>query len=106
MQRSNDGVAPWRIEAEEDWEIVQRFLPVEWQEQSRTLGALRRTRGFADAGTLLRVLFIHLAGGCSLRETAVRAQEGQLAQVSDVALLKRLRSSGGWCSRQKKSAVS
>jgi hypothetical protein len=43
---------------------------------------------------LLRTLLMPLADGCSLRETAVRARAGQLAAVSDVALLKRLKASG------------
>jgi Transposase DDE domain len=80
----------------EDWQIVLRVLPLGWQDKARELGALRRCRQFADAATLLRVLLIHLAEGCSLRETAVRAAEGQLVTVSDVALLKRLRVSGEW----------
>lgn len=80
----------------EDWQIVLRVLPVGWQDKARELGALRRCREFADAATLLRVLLIHLAEGCSLRETAVRAAEGRLVTVSDVALLKRLRVSGEW----------
>ncbi|MFC6839240.1 hypothetical protein [Xanthomonas theicola] len=42
------------------------------------------------------MLLIHLLDGCSLRETAARARQGGLADVSDVALLKRLRSSGEW----------
>ncbi|MBV8122360.1 MAG: IS4 family transposase [Alphaproteobacteria bacterium] len=80
----------------EDWQVVLRVLPSGWQEKARELGALRRYREFPDAGTLLRVLLIHLAEGCSLRETAVRAAEGRLVTVSDVALLKRLRVSGEW----------
>ena len=80
----------------EDWQIVLRVLPLGWQDKARELGALRRCRQFADAATLLRVLLIHLAEGCSLRETAVRAAEGRLVTVSDVALLKRLRVSGEW----------
>src|ERR1700745_737020 len=80
----------------EDWQIVLRVLPSGWQDKARELGALRRHREFSDAATLLRVLLIHLAEGCSLRETAVRAAEGQLVTVSDVALLKRLRGSGEW----------
>jgi hypothetical protein len=80
----------------DDWEVVLRVLPVGWQDKARELGALRRCREFADAATLLRVLLIHLAEGCSLRETAVRAAEGRLVQVSDVALLKRLKLSGEW----------
>jgi hypothetical protein len=80
----------------EDWQIVLRVLPSAWPDKARELGALRRYREFPDAATLLRVLLIHLAEGCSLRETAVRAAEGQLVTVSDVALLKRLRVSGEW----------
>lgn len=80
----------------EDWEVVLRVLPLGWQDKARELGALRRLREFGNAATLLRVLLIHLAEGCSLRETAVRAAEGQLVTVSDVALLKRLRVSGEW----------
>jgi hypothetical protein len=80
----------------EDWQVVLRVLPSGWQDKARELGALRRHREFPDAATLLRVLLIHLAEGCSLRETAVRAAEGQLVTVSDVALLKRLRVSGEW----------
>ena len=80
----------------DDWEIVQRLLPEHWQAKARELGALRRCREFPDAQTLLRVLLIHLAEGCSLRETAVRAAQGGLVSVSDVALLKRVKASGEW----------
>ncbi|MBX3638136.1 MAG: IS4 family transposase [Rubrivivax sp.] len=80
-----------------DWEVVAAMLPVGWQAKAVELGAVRRQlRGFEDVASLLRVLLIHLADGCSLRETAVRASAGGLAAVSDVALLKRLRSCGGW----------
>lgn len=80
----------------DDWLIIERLLPRDWAAQAKALGALRRCRGFADAATLLRVLLIHLADGCSLRETAVRAAQGGLATVSDVALLKRLKACGDW----------
>lgn len=80
----------------DDWEIVLQLLPPGWQEKARETGALRRCREFPDAAMLLRVLLIHLAEGCSLRETAVRAAEGHLVEVSDVALFKRLRLSGEW----------
>jgi len=44
----------------------------------------------------LRVLLMHLGCGFSMRETVVRAQEAHLADLSDVALLKRLRKSQEW----------
>jgi hypothetical protein len=81
---------------DEDWKVVERLLPPQWEAKARELGALRRGRQIADAATLLRVMLIHLAHGCGLRETAVRAQRGGLAKVSDVAILKRLRSCGAW----------
>jgi hypothetical protein len=80
----------------EDWEVIESVLPAGWQDAARRTGALMRTRGFDSPATLLRVLLIHLVEGCSLRETAVRANAGGLASVSDVALLGRLRGSGEW----------
>lgn len=80
----------------EDWEVLERLLPPGWQEQAKALGALRRCRKFASAELLLRVMLMHLVDGCSLRETAVRAAQGGLVGVSDVALLKRLKSCGPW----------
>jgi hypothetical protein len=80
----------------EDWGVIESVLPAGWQDAARRTGALMRTRGFDSPATLLRVLLIHLVEGCSLRETAVRANAGGLASVSDVALLGRLRGSGEW----------
>ena len=79
-----------------DWGVVMQMLPAQWEAKAVELGAVRRLRGFDSVGSLLRVLLIHLADGCSLRETAVRASAGGLAAVSDVALLKRLRGCGAW----------
>lgn len=80
----------------EDWRVVEALLPERWMEMARELGAFRRARGVADARALLQVMLIHLAEGCGLRETAARAALAGIAQVSDVALLKRLRSCGPW----------
>ena len=80
----------------ESWEVLQQFLPSRWEDQARRSGALRRTRGVEDAAALLRVLMMHLAQGCSLAETAVRAREAGLAKMSSVALFKRLRASESW----------
>jgi hypothetical protein len=75
----------------ENWEILCTFLPPEWAEQARGLGAMRRARYISDPGTLLRVLLLHLATGCSLAETAARASASGLAQISAVGVFKRLR---------------
>ena len=75
----------------QDWDVVTQMLPAQWEAKAAELGAVRRLRGFGSVSSVLRVLLIHVADGCSLRETAVRASAGGLAAVSDVALLKRLR---------------
>jgi hypothetical protein len=80
----------------QDWDVVMQMLPAQWESKAVELGAVQRLRGFDSVASLLRVLLIHLADGCSLRETAVRASAGGLAAVSDVALLKRLRGCGAW----------
>ena len=69
----------------EDWDVLLSFLPDGWEEKAKELGALRRCRKFADPGVLLRTLLIHLAEGCSLRETAAIAKASGLVSVSDVA---------------------
>ena len=81
---------------EEEWEYLTEFLPKDWRELARTTGALRRVRGIANADCLLRLILMHTATGLSLRQTVVRAREQSLADISDVALLKRLRSSEPW----------
>lgn len=80
----------------DDWEVLTSFLPPGWEAQAQALGALRRCRKIPDAATLLRVLLIHLADGCSLRETVVLCRQGGLAELSDVALMKRLLASAEW----------
>ena len=81
----------------QDWDVVVQMLPANWEAKATELGAVRRQlRGFASVSSMLRVLLIHLADGCSLRETAVRASAGGLSTVSDVAVLKRLRRCGAW----------
>ena len=101
-QEGVDEVTPDELAAGElasigqDWGVVMQMLPAQWEAKASELGAMRRLRGFDSVGSLLRVMLIHLADGCSLRETAVRASAGGLAAVSDVALLKRLRGCGAW----------
>jgi hypothetical protein len=80
----------------EDWQFLLTFLPPGWREKARELGAIQRYRKFDHPEALLRTLLIHLGTGCSLRETAARAKQGHITQVSDVALLKRLKAAGDW----------
>lgn len=101
-ERVADDTLDWQFgddaaSLDQDWDLVMRTLPAHWQSKAVELGAVRRQlRSFSDVAAVLRVLLIHLGEGCSLRETATRARAGGLADVSDVALFKRLRSCGAW----------
>lgn len=81
---------------DEQWLVLRQFLPPGWEDQARRSGALHRARGVPGAEALLRVLLIHLAAGHSLVETAVRARRAGLAQLSAVALFKRLQGAEEW----------
>lgn len=80
----------------QDWDVVCRYLPNGWQDAARETGALRRNRGIAGPEELLRLLLIHLACGCSLKETATRARRAGLASMNHSAVAKRLRAAGPW----------
>ena len=81
---------------QEDWELLVSFLPDNWQDLAAETGALKGLRKNKSAENLLRVLLLHLGCGHSLRETAVRARQEGLAELSSVALWNRLRKSQAW----------
>lgn len=85
-----------KLDVSQDLEFMLSFLPEGWEEKARELGALRRTRKIPNARALLHVLLIHLAEGLSLRETSVWAKRSGIVDVSDVAIMDRLRSAGPW----------
>lgn len=79
-----------------DWSKIVALLPEGWESQARTLGALKFGRQFSGPDNLLRVLLMYFSDGYSMRETVARARAGELANVSDVGLLKRVNKSGEW----------
>lgn len=82
---------------DENWTSLLNILPDNWEQLARDSGALvRPLRSFPSTESVLRTLLIHIAQGFSLRETVTRAKQAQIADVSDVALLKRLRLSETW----------
>jgi hypothetical protein len=82
--------------AREDWDLLRSFFPARWKALARTTGALKGLRQDKSEECCLRLLLMHLGCGFSLRETVVRARRARLANLSDVALLKRLRKSKDW----------
>ena len=59
---------------------------------------MRRARYIKSPEIVLRILLLHLANGCSLTETATRAQASGLGVISSVGVFKRLRAAGPWLS--------
>lgn len=80
----------------DDWTVLRGLFPTGWEELGKSSGAVRRLRGFSSMEALMRTLLLHVGCGLSLRETAVEAKLAKIAEVSDVALLKRLRDAEDW----------
>lgn len=86
----NDAILP------EEWEILRSWLPKDLDRLARETGFIQRARGLQEAERWLRLILMHVAGGLSLHQTAVRARELGLASISGVALFKRLRKAESW----------
>ncbi len=80
----------------EDWPILLSFFPENWIELASETNAFKGLRKDKVAENYIRTLLIHLACGHSLRETAARAKLAELADLSDVALLGRLKKAKDW----------
>jgi len=78
------------------WSKLTKLLPDGWEDQAKTLGALKFSRQFDGPDNLLRVLLMYFSDGSSMRETVARARAGNVAQLLDVGLLKRINKSGEW----------
>lgn len=80
----------------EEWGVITQFLPEGWRELARSTGALRRTRRVSSADVLLRLVFLYAASGLSLQQAAARATTAGLVKISNVGLMKRMRTAGRW----------
>ncbi|MCH8569667.1 MAG: IS4 family transposase [Balneolales bacterium] len=89
-------IKPTLILEDPNWDIITRFLPDDWRSKAKELNACRRLRGIPSVDMLLRILMVHVSEGYSLIQTANIANQAGWATVSDVALLKRLRSAEEW----------
>lgn len=80
----------------DEWRVLESMLPRGWREASREQGAFRRARYVTDPAVLLRLLLFHAVNDGGLRETVAQARASGIAAMSQVALLKRLRTAGPW----------
>lgn len=81
----------------DDWPLLLTLLPADLEATAKAMGALQRKRGVPSAQALLRLAFAYAYAGLSLRAAATWAAAAGVAQLSDVALLKRLRGAADWC---------
>lgn len=80
----------------DEWGVVERLLPQGWQAAARELGAFRRARYTDSPSTLLRVLLFHAVNDAGLRQSVALLKAAGVAEMSQVALFKRLCRSGAW----------
>jgi len=83
---------------ENQWPYLLSLLPpsLDLEHTARESGALTRRRHVTAASDLLRLALAYGFCGLSLRQVAAWAQTQQIASLSNVALLKRLRASHEW----------
>ncbi len=81
---------------EDQWAILLHFLPKGWQDAVWTKGAITRLRAILSATDLLRLILGYAWNDWSLRNTAAWAKRMGLADLSDVAVLNRLRHAPAW----------
>ncbi len=83
---------------EQEWPgVVSRIgQAIDLDESARTHGVLERRRKIRSGSDLLRLALAYGPGGQSLRQTAAWAELQQVAALSDVGLMYRLRDAADW----------
>jgi hypothetical protein len=80
----------------DDWPVLLSFFPDNWIELASESYVIKGLRKDKAAENYIRTLLMHIACGYSMRETVTRAKLAGLADISDVALLGRLRKAKDW----------
>jgi hypothetical protein len=91
-----DSLSRMKPVADDEWRVIETLLPPSWRDAARQQGAFRRARYLSDPAALLRLLLFHAVNDGGLRETVAQARASGIAEMSQVALLKRLRTCGQW----------
>ena len=91
---SDTGIRAGEIEI--GWEAIFQLLPEQLEEQARQCGALTRRRGVRSAVKLLQLVMAYVVQDWSLRQVGIWGMLYEVADISAVALLKRLRHSAPW----------
>jgi hypothetical protein len=81
---------------ENRFEQLLTLLPEGWEAKARELKAFQRARGIQSPEDLLKTILLYLTEGKSFRGTSAVTRLSGEAEMSDVALLKRMRNSAAW----------
>ena len=81
---------------EDDWHYIISLMPDNLESLCSTKLALTRKREIVNAQDYLRLCLAYSMCDMSLRQTAAWASAIDMAHLSDVAVLKRLRAASGW----------
>jgi hypothetical protein len=80
----------------EDWPVLLSFFPKNWIQLAFSNNIDKGLRKDKEIENYIRTLLIHIGCGYSLRETVTRAKLSGLADISDVALIGRLKKAKNW----------
>jgi len=81
---------------DEEWPYILSLMPEKMEVLCESKLALSRRREITSAADYLRLCMAYSVCDMSLRQTAAWASASGLAELSDVAVLKRLRAAPGW----------
>ncbi|MDR2869065.1 MAG: transposase [Deferribacteraceae bacterium] len=73
-----------------------REMPLGYEQACFNTQAIQRKRGITDPNSLMLLSLIHLIHGCSLLEISTIGKLSGLADISDVAFMKRFESCNDW----------
>jgi hypothetical protein len=78
------------------FEQILNLLPEGWETKAQELGAFQRAREIKSPQALLRLILLYLTEGKSFRGPKAVTQLSGEVEMSDVAILKRIRNSADW----------
>ena len=81
------------VRKDEEWLFLRQHLPADLDVLAKEAGALQRRRRIRSGEDLLRIALVYACDGISLRDVSAWCKESEFLDASDVAVLKRLRSS-------------
>lgn len=86
-----------------DWDFIVSLFPSDWKQKFEEFKVLKFGRKFSEdskESDLLRVIFLHLACGISLRTTVAEAKAANIVDIADVTLFHHFRKCEAffaWC---------